>query len=198
MSKSSYSTLYTSYRRMYTRVLNQYGGDVDELGRAGRLIGKVKNPTPASIKRLQDAIELLKTRSWIKRVLPEDTEPEPEPEIDISDVIIDNFIDIIRSMSSDGWDGSKFQGTSPKPVRDIGRRAKADSSERIEDAVKRAISQVGKQTVAQNIQSNGDFLQSMVEGLVFAIYNGRYAQWGGGRASYEAEMAELEGILTEG
>ena len=59
-----------------------------------------------------------------------------------------------------------------------------------------AIATVGKEAVARNIQENGELLQELAEQLVYAIYESKYARWGGGRNAYTSTMSlEIRLIL---
>lgn len=134
----------------------------------------------------------------IGKVIPRKKKSKTEPEPVESDIIISNFKSLISSMTDTGYKPEHHTFTGHKPLTDKGTRAKENSRDWIYEALDRAISDYGKDQVARNIQRNGEFLQQLVEDLIFAIYDGRFAVWSGGMEAYKLSLRmEFEGILRE-
>lgn len=114
-----------------------------------------------------------------------------------ADVITQNFKDLVNSMTKSAYAATR-QGFTSNKRTDAGTRAKEQSAEKIQRIIDEAISARGAEAVAGSIQANGEYLQQLVEDLVFAIYNRKYATWGGGRSQYELRLAELKEILNGG
>lgn len=167
---------------------------------------EVKHPTEASIKRLEKAIEMVRTKLWFRRMenkRQREAERKEIEEVFEADEIIENFMDTVLGMAEDDYQlqhDHSFRESSRRTAG--GYNAKMNSAMRLVGygstpggALGNAISARGKAAVAKSIQKNGEFLQQAAEDIVFAIYESKYAKWGGGRAAYEAYILMFEDIL---
>lgn len=67
---------------------------------------------------------------------------------------------------------------------------------RVQDLVMDAIDKHGRLEVARRLQKIWPDIDSMLDRLLYAVYDSEYAIWGaGGRTAYEAAMKELSKVL---
>lgn len=118
-----------------------------------------------------------------------------------ADRVIKNFRDLFNSMVDDEYNpihhrwaaGSKFR------ITDKGRRLKETSAGWVDEVLDGAIETVGNLSVATNIQLNGEHFQQIIEDLIFAVYDGKYAVWGsGGKSAYVSVLiSDIEKKLEQ-
>lgn len=125
-----------------------------------------------------------------KQKISEEIKEETE-----SDIIIQNFKSLINEMTSETYTPINHAFNPAHPLTDEGTRSKETSRDWIFEVIQKAISERGAAAVAKSIQDNGEYLQQVVEDLVFAIYDGKYAKWGGGYGTYTIAEMELKHIL---
>lgn len=123
-----------------------------------------------------------------------------EAQVKEVDLIIDNFKHMVDMMTEDDYTAKYHMFRNPEEGRTAnGTNAKKNNAEDIKGVLDNAISQVGIDSVAQNIKVHGFYIESLVEGLIFALYDSKYAKWGGGISAYNYSLEiELFGLLTGG
>lgn len=139
--------------------------------------------------------------------IPELPEQEPqetqEREANETDLIISNFAEMVHEMAGDGYFANRGYA-HPNERSRSGGDSKQWSADRlvgtpgqIGGILGEAImfNPEGAAGVARLIEKNGGVLQDLVEALIFAIYEGSYAKWGGGVSSYYMRMEEIREIL---
>lgn len=150
--------------------------------------------------------KIFKKKTATKAIEPEITKEiiETETEIDDEvDIIIQNFKDLVTSMVDDDYSLRGSHSFSSTRRTASGGNAKQWSAEQIVGygqeiggVLGEAIDNVGKEQVAKNIQTYGITLVELAEQIVFAIYENRYAKWGGGRGAYYSSLQlEIKSIL---
>ena len=132
------------------------------------------------------------------------TEEKTDEVANEADIVIQNFKDLVNSMVEDDYTLRGHHSFKPTNRRTVsGRDAKQWSAEKIVGygqeiggVLKEAIDNVGKEQVAKNIQDYGITIVELAEQIVFAIYEKRYAKWGGSIAAYFYSLQmELRSIL---
>lgn len=192
-----YSRKYNQYQKLTQAATEQN----IKLRRRYSNIKKVKTPTEKSFNRLNEAIEYIKSQIWAQEVLDKMNERERiegilrEPVED--EIIVNNFKSFVNSMLETSYNPQyQIWGDSPKKGQtDQGGRAKEWSADQLRSVINFAIDKRGVHVVAMSIQANGEYLQQLAEDMIFAIYNSKYAEWGGGFGAYEAAKDEFRAIL---
>lgn len=168
---------------------------------------KPKVGTPAKDTKFKNILRGIATVAYItflEKYLERKTPPaEPEPLGDEVDIIIQNFKDLVNSMIEDDYSLRGSHSFSSTRRTASGGNAKQWSAEQIVGygqeiggVLGEAIENVGKEQVAKNIQTYGTTLVELAEQIVFAIYENRYAKWGGGRGAYYSSLQlEIKSIL---
>lgn len=192
--KEKYKALLKTLHRVVGQA-RRYGVETD--------YSEVKRPTAASISRLEKVIERLRTKLWIGRVERQTKKHEEELSVYESEVIIENFRATVRQMAEDEYQLQYEHSFAPSERRTAaGYSAKSASADKlvgygvsVGGILGDAIAARGIDAVAQSIQENGELLQQLAEDLVFAIYQSKYAKWGGGMPSYDATLWLFKQIL---
>lgn len=152
---------------------------------------QIKSKGSKILSRLRKILKIGETKD------EEEAQKSEEEEAGEAEIIINNFLAAIKEMTSESYSPIGSHNFNPAhPLTDEGTRSKETSYGWIKEIVDKAISKRGISAVAQAIQDNGEYLQQLAEDLVFAIYEGKYAKWGGGAGSYTIAEVELERILT--
>ena len=116
--------------------------------------------------------------------------------------VIDNLIDIVRSMDEEGYTPSSPHAwsISPEKAPNSGGagRMKEESGNVIIDTIRQAVADTDAITVARSLEQYWDGILYHIERLEYAIYDAEYRRRGGGRAAYEAGLLKLKGMLTIG
>lgn len=124
---------------------------------------------------------------WAKQAVAEDE----------ADIVIENFKSLIIKMQEDDYTLHFNQGFRNTDVRSAsGTYAKIGSVNEILNKMDEALMSTDKVIIAKNIEENGKYLEELVETLVFAVYNPKYAKWGGGSGAYSTALLEFLTILT--
>lgn len=132
----------------------------------------------------------------------EDRYIEEMREEELAERIIDNLIDRVKEMDSEGYITTSPHSWSVSPEKAPNSNgagiAKEESGNEIVDAIKRAVAETDAVTVARSLEEYWDGILYQIERLEFAIYDTEYRKKSGGRGAYEAGMLKLDSMLKIG
>ena len=195
-------------RNIFERIAKKFAQAAIKLGMQ---YYKEKKSDEELIELLQDAFPDKVVKKKDGKIIIEDRTSESE-DVDTknpteeADIIINNFRNAVKEMAEEDynlrWGGAYDHSYKQRSAQ--GSEAKASQVEmlvgygnHIGGKLADWIAMLGKEKIAQNIQRNAETLYYYIEGLVFAIYDARYAKWGGGRFGEEMTIAILENIILQ-
>lgn len=135
----------------------------------------------------------------------EETETDSQDEATeegLAKEVIENLIDIVRSMDEEGYTPSSPHTWSINPEKAPNSggagRMKEESGSSIIEIINQAVEETDAITVARSLEQYWDGILYHIERLEYAIYDAEYRRRGGGRGAYEAGLLKLKGMLTIG
>ena len=167
----------------------------------GKVLKTPKMPTaPAPAPKVEE--KKIPVLPEIEIEASQEREPGESTEERLASEVIENLIDIVRSMDEEGYTPSSPHAWSINPEKSPNSggagRMKEESGNIIIDTIRQAVADTDAITVARSLEQYWDGILYHIERLEYAIYDAEYRRRGGGRGAYEAGLLKLKGILTIG